>query len=86
MINNFKARDSMKMINSEMAGGMKQLTLITIVPSPVAVAVGVVVVVVLVVVVADCLAYEGIPEPLSGIDWRSGLIRRTCSKLYVPPP
>jgi len=85
MINNFKARDSMKMINSEMAGEMKHLTLITIVPSPVAVAVGVVVVVVL-VVVADCLAYEGIPEPLSGIDWRSGLIRRTCSKLYVPPP
>jgi len=84
MINNFKARDSMKMINSEMAGGMKQLTLITIVPSPVAVAVGVVVVVL--VVVADCLAYEGIPEPLSGIDWRSGLIRHTCSKLYVPPP
>jgi len=69
---------------------MKHLTLITIVPSPVAVAVGVVVVVLVVVVVAvvvaDCLAYEGIPEPLWGIDWRSGLIRRTCSKLYVPPP
>jgi len=68
---------------------MAHLTMITIVPSPVAVAVGAVLVgavVVGVVVVADYLAYEGIPEPPSGIDWRSGPIRRTCNKLYVPPP